>query len=377
MNSQEIYDYISCNGHYFEETKGKRVSLFAVADPISELNNDSFYLLFNIDKDGVKKPKKNKALIFCISAIERLEIAAKSVVTEFNDDEAVTLTYPYFSGSFSRLERRKNANGKLQYCGVATSFSSKEALDRFLNYLTSGQTLDNPFDGYFLNFRKLVDIETLLNDANAFYLLLNEVGYHFQKCFTPNNAAGKQGLIDKHTFDNMYQSLRSVFPINEIFCSSVDKKNQRKPTERQLSEALNRLATLINVARFNVPEKSRLKLGEIRDEYDVKRKQYCMLRETIESIGMYILVQVQLAELSCCTQKLRRLYDVPHGVFSIQQLAFFLGVKDDSLGPFLRREQPDGMTVRSKMITHHDFGNRKKFLTRESFSFLLSSKVSM
>lgn len=374
MNSDEILNCLTEQGGYFEEAKYKGMSLFAVADPISELNNDSFYLLSSIDSTGNARPKKNNALIFCISAVERLEIAAKAVNDEFNDNGAVTLTYPYFSGGFSKFEKRKNATGKLQYCGVATSFSAKEALDRFLNYLTSGQTLDNPFDGYYLNFRKLVDIETLLNDANAFYLLLNKVGYHFQKCFTSNNAAGQQGLIDKHTFDKMYQSLRSVFPTNEIFSSSVDK---RKPAERQLSEALNRLATLINVARFNVPEKSRLKLGEIRDEYDVKRKQYCMLRETIDSIGMYILAQVQLAELSCCTQKLRSLYDVPHGVFSIQQLAFFLGVKDDSLGPFLRREQPDGMTVRSKMITHHDFGNRKKFLTRESFSFLLSKKVSM
>ncbi|APE07033.1 hypothetical protein BM528_15635 [Alteromonas sp. RW2A1] len=377
MNSDEILDCLTEQGGYFEEAKYKGMSLFSVVDPINELNDYSFYLLSSVDANGNTKPKKNNALIFCISAAERLEIAARSVISELDDNEAVTLTYPYFSGGFSKFEKRKNAIGKLQYCGVATSFSSKAAFKQFLEYLVSGRQLDNPFDGYYLNFRKVSHIETLLNDRHALYLLIEEVEQHFKQAIQLEDDCFPLNLVNEHVIQRVHQDLCFVPRINVIFDTTDTKKRMNNPTISQLSATLDYLAALINIARFNVREKTRLKLGLVSDEYGAKKRQYCEVQETIDSIGLYILTQVEANSVNCCKQKLRNLYDVPAELFSLQQLAFFLGVKGDSLGPFLRREQPDGMTVRSKMVTHHDFGNRKKFLTRESFSFLLSSKVSM
>jgi len=298
-------------------------------------------------------------------------------VIVIDDSDAVTLTYPYFSGGFSRFEKRINASGKSQYCGVATSFKSKEALDQFLNYLASGRQLDNPFDGYYLNFRKLSHIETLLNDRDALHLLFEEVEQHFKQSIQLEDDCFPLNLVSEDVTYKVHQNLCFVPRINVIFDPSNTKKNSNKPTNREFSATLEYLATLINVARFNVPENTRLKLGMVSDEYGAKKRHYCEVRETINSIGMYLLTQVEVNKLTCCKQKLRKLYDTPPELFSLQQLAFFLGVKEDSLGPFLRRNQPDGTTVRSKMITHQDFGNRKKFLTQESFSFLLSSSVSI
>lgn len=375
LNSQDIYRCISELGTYIEDNDAnyKSMNVFSSADPIDELPDDTFYLVHAIDREGQLKPKKKNTLVFSIGSVERLEVASKSVNEELSDSNAVALDYPYFGGSFVKFEKRKNKKGKLQHCGVASTFSSEEALKKFLNYLASGRELNNNFDGYYLNHRKLTHIESLLNDLNALIDLIEEIGLYFGKAIPFKKKSDRPNIISEEITTKVFKCLCFIDRTKVTYGISDYKEGLNTPKDAEMSFSLEYIATLISLARTHVGQNQRLVLGELYDEYGERKKFYCELKETVESIGLYLLTRIDCEQTSLCIPKLRELYKVPEHMFSLQQLALFLGVQEKSLNAFLKQSDLDGIPFRNKLVTHKDYGNRKKFLPRDTFLHLLSS----
>lgn len=377
ITSQEALKCISLLTGYCEDPDVTYKSMHAmmVADPIEEVSCDYFYIVHGTDANGRQKPKKKNILVFSISAVERLEAASNLVNEVFCDINAVTLAYPYFGGSFAKFEKRKNAKGKLNYCGVGVSFTSTAALEQFLNYLASGDELNNLFDGYYLNYRKISNIECLFKNEDAFLSLLTAVDKHF---------CGVIPFLEKKAFhvvtnsivSQVYQYLRLLAPdvVSMRFANSTSTiEEPHAALQDNIASCLEYIASLINLARFHVEDNTRFSLGYLENEYGEKLRHYCLIKETLDAMGLYLLIQVERSEFKCRTSLLRKLYKVPEGLFSLQQLSFCLGVQEKSLTPFLKRYEIDGVLIKDTMKTHKDYGSQRKFLPAVSFSYLLSA----
>ena len=363
--------------HVCEITSTQYHTRYSTVEMCEELPQFEFLLLKSSDPKTINK--KNNALVF---SIDDFDAVAQAVDYTNEKSNGQVVRYEIIHGSgLSGFPKRKTPNDAELPTGVGITFLDKDAIQTFIGALFSGSVLDNPLHGYFLNSIKINDVESLLRDNKALIQMFEQLNERVNPHQDSFSEASNQiiHLASPYAKDVLTRVMTQI-PLNWPEFESKRPNKPMKPVTSVDYQFLDQfLAVAYSTVNLCLEHDFKLPLGEVENEYFSKRRVYCFAQEMLKAVCLYVMTNMMFLKVKEGTPSpkyVQKLFNVPSGFVSMQQIAFFLECKETSLSKLFAYpclEKSANKAPFKTLITHVDgYGKRSRYLPMRYFYSLMA-----